>query len=186
MIPFVLMMFEDDADIAFAEKLFLAYQRLIRSEVAKILQDNWAVDDVLQTVLFKLFKRLDRLKTLEHEEMVNYIIKASQNTTYTYIQKEKRQRGFALIDDLDSTAEPEVAIDHRLLSIEDSEVIGAAWKALDSKSRRLLSMKHVLHKTNKEIAEEFNVTTDSVRTLLMRARNELKAILASENEDFFR
>ena len=185
MIPLVLMMFEDDADIAFAEKLFLSYQRLIRSEVAKILPDDWAVDDVLQNVLFKLFKRLDRLKTLEHEELINYIIKASQNTTYTYIQKEKRQRGFALIEDLDRALEPDVALDYRLLSIEDSEIISAAWKALNPKSQRILSMKHILHKTNKEIAEDLKITPDSVRTLLMRARNELKVILAAENKDFF-
>ena len=68
-------------------------------------------------------------------------------------------------------------VDERMLFSELLDNIGVAWEKLDHRNRRVLELKYILEKPNEEIARELGIGTNSVRMVLTRARNSLKAIL---------
>ena len=56
MIPCYILVIEDENDRAFMAELFLQYNRLMYSEIYKIVHDSWVAEDLVQTVLVKLIR----------------------------------------------------------------------------------------------------------------------------------
>lgn len=54
------------------ETLFLEYQRLMYSEINKILQNAWDTEDVMQATLVKLIDKIPELRK-KREEKVNQL-----------------------------------------------------------------------------------------------------------------
>lgn len=174
MIPLLILTIEDEDDRAFAEALYHRFERLIYSEIYKILKDHWSTEDTLQTVLVKLILNLSYLRTLNRDNLVNYIIKVARNTAYSHIRKESRQRCLPLIENLDSPDDEECYLDYPMLQFENRELLMSAWKALDKRSQILLEMKYQLEKSNAEIAETFGVSEANIRALLSQARKKVR------------
>ena len=65
MIPYCILVIEDDSDRVFMETLFLEYQRLMYSEINKILQNAWDTEDVMQATLVKLIDKIPDLRKKE-------------------------------------------------------------------------------------------------------------------------
>ena len=99
MIPYVILAIEDDDDRDFIRWLYIRYERLMYSEIYKIVQDNWATEDILQDTIVKLIDKIELLKQLPEKKRVNYIISASKNTAYTYA-KRKMNRDLLSIEEL--------------------------------------------------------------------------------------
>ena len=51
MIPFCILVIEDDDDREFMAALFIQYQRLLYKEIHDILKNPWNTEDVLQATL---------------------------------------------------------------------------------------------------------------------------------------
>ena len=54
MIPYCILIIEGENDRAFVAELYLQYNRLMYSEIYKIIHDPWATEDLVQTILEKL------------------------------------------------------------------------------------------------------------------------------------
>ena len=178
MIPFVILAIDSQQDQAFMEQLYSQYNRLIFSEINKIVKNRWDAEDIVQTVLVKLIGKISLLQGLDRNRLVNYIIVASRNTAYNYLRDNKRETEFPFDETFDVPDNTLVSAEERLITMEMIESAGAAWQALDERSRRLLEMRYYLEKTDAEIAQEVGVAADSVRMLLTRARNKLRAAVA--------
>lgn len=176
MIPFVILAIENPDDREFMENLYLSYNRLMYSEIQKIAKDRWATDDILQSVIVKLIDndKISLLRTLSKAKLVNYLITASKNTAYNYLRDQKRIAEFSFDDDIDSSTYMDCGLEERLLLDDLTDRVNAAWKSLDDRSKRVLEMKYILEKTNKEIAKELGIQPDSVRMAITRARKNLK------------
>ena len=182
MIPFVVATIEEMDDRDFMESLYYSYQRLMYSEIRKILHNSWDVEDVLQNVMLKLINKLPLLRSLGRDQLVNYIISTARNTALNYVRDKKRVTQFAFdesIDSLDASRMSHTALE-RLELIEMMQAVGEAWAQLDEKYKRVLEMKYILELSNEEIAKEFDIGPNSVRMLLTRARNQLKKLMADE------
>ena len=55
------------------ETLFLEYQRLMYSEINKILQNAWDTEDVMQATLVKLIDKIPELRRKEKKKLINYV-----------------------------------------------------------------------------------------------------------------
>lgn len=86
MIPLCILAIEDDSDRKFMEFLFLRYKRLMYSEIMKIVPDAVAAEDILQSTLVKLINCLQKVRTFDRNQRVNYIIAAVQNTAKNYLR----------------------------------------------------------------------------------------------------
>ena len=50
MIPYCILVIEDDDDRTFMEQLFVDYHRLMYHEIFKLVHDQWAAEDVLSLI----------------------------------------------------------------------------------------------------------------------------------------
>lgn len=177
MISLIFLAIESPQDKDFMEALYLQYNRLIFSEVKKVLKNDWDAEDVVQMVLVRLIGHISKLRTMDRDSAVNYIIVTARHTAYNFLRDNKRVVELSFDETFDMVDETLVSADERLIALEMIENAGMVWRSLDERSRRLLEMKYILDTSNEEIAQEFGVAANSVRMLLTRAREKLKAAM---------
>lgn len=51
MIPYCILIIEDESDREFMTALYFQYQKLIYSSIRKVLSDQWLIDDAAQSSL---------------------------------------------------------------------------------------------------------------------------------------
>lgn len=178
MLPIIILAIENDDDRAFMENLYLSYNRLMRSEISKILKDPWSTEDVEQSVLEKLIDKIHLLKTMDRARLVNYIISASRNRAYNYLRDNKKITVFSFDDEQD-TANIQLSNTPRtpIQMWEEANHIKEVWTKLDERSRYVLDLKYTLHKDDAEMAKDLGISQASVRMAVSRARQKLKIVL---------
>ena len=90
MIPYCILVIEDDDDRAFMEQLFVEYHRLMYHEIFKLVHDQWAAEDVMQSTLVRLIDKIPELRIKDRNHLVNYIITASKNQARNYLRDSGR------------------------------------------------------------------------------------------------
>ena len=61
MIPFCILVIEDNDDREFMASLFVQYQRLLYKEIYAILKNPWNTEDIMQATLVKLIDKIQEL-----------------------------------------------------------------------------------------------------------------------------
>ena len=176
---FSLIRNEDDR--IFMEKFYEQYHKLIYSQVCKLIKNEYDVEEIVQESLIGLIERVETLKTLPKDRLINYSISVARYTAYAYIRKKKQ---FELIP-FDSN---EVAwhsqqvensgLDELVIKKIEGEKLYYVWTHLKARDQALLNMKYILDYTNEEIAEVLGVKPDSIRMMLTRAKRNLSTELA--------
>ena len=82
MIPYYILAIEDETDRAYMTALFFQYQKLMYSTIQKVTNDHWLIDDIFQTSFEHLIGKIDLLKDLDRNRLVNYLIVTCRNTAY--------------------------------------------------------------------------------------------------------
>lgn len=80
MIPYLTLTIEDDDDREFMSALYINYQRLMYSEIKKIVKNVQDAEDVMQTVLEKLIDKIPLLRSQKQNQLINYIFSACKFT----------------------------------------------------------------------------------------------------------
>ena len=62
MIPYCILVIEDDDDREFMTLLYIRYQRLLYKEIYEILKNSWNTEDILQATLVKLIDKIPELR----------------------------------------------------------------------------------------------------------------------------
>ena len=88
MIPYCILVIEDDDDRTFMEQLFVDYHRLMYHEIFKLVHDQWAAEDVMQSTLVRLIDKIPELRLKDRGHLVNYIITASKNQARNYLRED--------------------------------------------------------------------------------------------------
>lgn len=172
MIPVCILAIEDDSDRAFMENLFLQYNRLMYHEIFKITNNPDITDDILQSTLEKLIDKIPKLRTLDRNRLVNYIITASKNTALNFLRDQKSGQRVSFDDCIDSpdwVHDKHITEDHLIL-VEEWDQLRLIWPKLDERSKYLLESRYLLEKSNEEMAQDLGIKPDSVRMALTRAR----------------
>ena len=74
MIPYCILVIEDDDDRTFMEQLFVDYHRLMYHEIFKLVHDQWAAEDVMQSTLVRLIDKIPELRLKDRGHLVNYTL----------------------------------------------------------------------------------------------------------------
>ena len=173
MIPLIILAIEDPDDREFMAKLYLNYQRLMFSVAVKILKDEWAAEDIVQTAVEKLIDKIDDLREKDEIPLVNYIYATCRNLSITYKKKAERISGYAISED-DNSVDADVPPEDWIIERETLELVDIAWKLVDEQTRQVLRSKFVLEMSDAEIAADLGIKPNSVRTYVGRARNKLR------------
>ena len=181
LIPFVILSIEDEEDRLFMTELFLKYERLMMSEIRKIVKDQCDPEDVLQTSLVKLIEKVKLLRSMDERPRVNYLITTVKHTSISEVQKLRPGR-FSSIDDEDwlegHQLHTEDSVEESVFRRDNVSRMEAIWPLLDGKTQYLLRARYFLGMSPEEISKELNIKPDSVRMEMSRARKKVRDLLA--------
>lgn len=182
MIPYCILIIEDENDQAFMTELYLQYNRLMYSEIYKIIHDPWGTEDLVQTVLEKLIGKVQDLRGKNRERLVNYIITSCRNCARSYLRKKYRHSYVQFGNDWDSedTEHDRQAIEYRLISNENLSALSRVWPKLDARNRWILESRYIQDKPPDEIARELGIKPESLRMVLSRARRVAYRLMEDE------
>lgn len=139
MIPVCILAIEDESDRVFMTALFIQYQKLMYSTILKVTTDAWLADDIFQITLENLIKKIDLLKTLDRDHLVNYILVASRNTAYNVSQHQRRESarydpechaGDYFLNGFD--------VEDYVIEKSQSSILRSIWSKLDSRTKFIL------------------------------------------------
>lgn len=184
MIPYCILVIEDDDDRAFMEQLFVDYHRLMYHEIFKLVHDQWAAEDVMQSTLVRLIDKIPELRIKDRDHLVNYIITASKNQARNYMRDSGRHstsdlQEFMEYEDPNMDGE---AIELQVIKKEDLEALSRIWTQLDERTRYLLEGYYILNLPAAEMARELNIKPASLRMALTRARKTAYQLLQDKSE----
>lgn len=181
MIPICILAIEGESDRAFMTDLFVQYQKLMYSTILKVTTDQWLADDIFQITLENLIKKVDLLKRLDRDHLVNYILVASRNTAYNVCQHQRRESAQYDTDFPSSEYTPNVFnVEDYVIKKSQSSVLHDIWPKLDPRTKFILESKYILEKNDAEIAKELGIEPASVRMALSRARKKAHDLMEAE------
>lgn len=182
MIPYCILVIEDDSDREFMSSLFIQYQRLLYKEIYEILNNPWNTEDVLQATLVKLIDKLPELRQKERPRLVNYITTAARNTAYNFLRSQKKGTPISFEDYIEQPTQQgeHRQMETRLIEKEEIDKLIQNWPRLDFRSKYLLEGKYILGKSDEVLAEELSIKPASVRMALTRARQCAYQLIAGE------
>ena len=179
MIPYCILIIEDDNDRDFMSTLYLSYNRLMYREIFKIVNDPWVTEDLMQEVLIKLIDRVKELRAKDRQHLINYVITVSKNKARNYVRDSNRNKEISFDDQVDYSA-PYLGrdeIEFHLIQKDRLKKLISAWHILDERSRLLLEKYYILEMSCTEIAKELGTKPGSVRMALSRARKSAYELL---------
>ena len=174
MVPYCILVIEDDDDRAFMENLYEERRQLMYWTALRILRNEWWAEDVVQEVTVKLIDKIPELRGKDRDRLVNYIISACKNTAYNYL-RDHGKREFSYDDyiaERKKSDEREPGPEPRLIHREELECLARVWPELDERTQFLLEGYYILEKTMAELGTELGMKENSVRMSLTRARRE--------------
>jgi RNA polymerase sigma-70 factor, ECF subfamily len=171
-------------DGAFAD-LVLRYRARVFGSFVKRLGDRQEAEDLTQEVFLRLYR--SRHTYQPRARFGTWLFHVSQNVARNALRARRRRPALRL-EALTSPADPgpgEALLTDRgeapSRPIERSELAGvvrAAVSALAGRQRAAVELHQFHDRTYAEVAEELEMTPKAAKSLLYRARNELRAALS--------
>ena len=166
---------QGDAD-AF-RSLIETHQARVVGTVAKMLGDEMDAEDIAQQVFIRVWKSAGRYHPTA--KFTTWLFKITRNLVFNELRRRKRHpaiplaaggRG-ALFQPPDATALPP---DHSLLDAELNEAIQIAIDALPEMQRMAIVLRRYEEMPYEELAAVLGLSVPAVKSVLFRARAELR------------
>lgn len=156
-------------DMAAQSELVLRYQRRLAGQVRLIIRQPAAVEDVVQTVLVKMLRRLGRLRDAGAFEC--WLFRMSRNSALDFIRRQRR-RPMTVADEEELHQIPDTSTSSATTEI--LEALDRALAQLSQKDRSLVTL-FVQGHSYRVIAAREGLTAEAVKARLHRARPLLRA-----------
>ncbi len=165
-------------DVSKVEQLFRAYEKPIFYYLYNFLKEQHLAEDALQTVFIKIIKNIDKITEVSSKETKNYIYKIAKNTAINFYNKIKKEQAVTkeydemvinIIDEKDAI---------EIIARQDmSEELENCLSLLSDSDKDIISLKYGLEWSDQQIAKHYEITEQSVRQRLSRARKRLANII---------
>ena len=162
------------------ERLVERHQALVIGTVGRMLGSNSDVEDVAQQVFVRVWKSAPRYRPTA--KFTTWLLTITRNLVFNEIRRRKRHPA----DTLDvHEGEEALALtdparhvpDEELLQAEMQSAIETAIGRLPEKQRMAVVLRRYEGKSYEEIGEVLDLTVAAVKSLLFRARTELRTAL---------
>ena len=166
-------------DIESFEELILRYQPRIFGMARKYFRNESDVEDLVQTIFTKTYKKLGSFKKTAPFE--HWFMRLSVNTCYDALRRRTKQREQAVSDLMFE----DESWQNRLDNIPDSEdqesldkaneLVHSVMEQISNKARIVLTMQELEGRSIKEISELTGLSSSLVIVQAFRARKEMRA-----------
>src|SRR5438876_5950785 len=168
-------------DTSAFEKLIERHQSLVAGTVARMLGSNSDVEDIAQQVFIRVWKSARRY--VPRAKFTTVLMKISRNLVFNELRRAKRHAHVPLqpeagAEDPPLKDEANLAPDSSLLEGELQRTIEAAILQLPETQRMALVLRRYEQLSYEQIAEVLDLSVPAVKSVLFRARTELRSRLS--------
>lgn len=172
-----LMSLVSAGDMAAFERLVERHQSLVLGTVGRMLGSNSDVEDVAQQVFLRVWKSAGRY--VPRAKFTTWLLKITRNLVFNEMRRRKRHAHIPLqseAEDEERQLKDEQAQtpDAALLEAELQRTIESAIGELPETQRMAVTLRRYEELSYEEIAEVLDQSVPAVKSLLFRARTELR------------
>jgi len=163
------------------EELVERHQRLVVGTVARMLGHNSDVEDIAQQVFVRVWKSAKRY--VPRAKFTTWLLKITRNLVFNEWRRQSRHPHSSVEGDLERDERPykdeqAPSPDASLLEKELQSALDAAIAQLPETQRLALVLRRYEELSYEEIAEVLDQSVPAVKSLLFRARAELRTRLS--------
>ena len=164
------------------EKLIERHQSLVIGTVARMLGSNSDVEDIAQQVFIRVWKSASRY--VPRAKFTTWLLKITRNLVFNELRRAKRRAHAPLqpeanVEEMQLKDESNPSPDASLLELELQEAIEKAIGELPETQRMALVLRRYEEFSYEQIADVLNLSVPAVKSVLFRARTELRVRLSS-------
>jgi len=159
------------------ERLVERHQRLVIGTVGRMLGTNSEAEDIAQQVFVRVWKNVKRY--VPRAKFTTWLLKITRNLVFNELRRRSRHPQVPLQSESDEEERPlkdehAVAPDASLLGDELQRAVDAAIAKLPETQRMAVILRRYDELSYEEIAETLDQSVSAVKSLLFRARTELR------------
>jgi RNA polymerase sigma-70 factor (ECF subfamily) len=168
-------------DTSAFEKVIERHQALVAGTAARMLGSNSDVEDIAQQVFIRVWKSARRY--VPRAKFTTWLLKITRNLVFNELRRAKRRAQVSLqpepgAEEIPLKDEMNPAPDVSLLEDELQRAIEEATMQLPESQRMALVLRRYEQLSYEEIAEVLDLSVPAVKSVLFRARTELRARLS--------
>jgi RNA polymerase sigma-70 factor (ECF subfamily) len=172
-----LMQLVAGGDTTAFEQLIERHQTLIAGTVARMLGSNSEVEDIAQQVFIRVWKSAGRY--VARAKFTTWLLKITRNLVFNEMRRAKRHPHLPVqmepeADEIPLKDEATATPDATLLQAELEQAIEKAIALLPETQRMALILRRYEELSYEEIADVLDLSVPAVKSLLFRARTELR------------
>jgi RNA polymerase sigma-70 factor (ECF subfamily) len=176
-----LMRLVSRGDTSAFEELIERHQALVAGTVARMLSSNSDVEDIAQQVFIRVWKSARRY--VPRAKFTTWLLKITRNLVFNELRRTKRHAHVPLqsepgAEDPPVKDETNLAPDASLLESELQRTIEEAILQLPETQRMALVLRRYEQLSYEQIAEVIDLSVPAVKSVLFRARSELRSRLS--------
>ena len=167
-------------DMKAFEQLVERHQRLVVGTVGRMLGTNADAEDIAQQVFVRVWKNVRRYEP--RAKFTTWLLKITRNLVFNELRRRSRHPAVPLQSEIDEEERPlkdekATSPDATLLEHELQEAVDAAIAQLPETQRMAVILRRYEELSYEEIAETLDQSVSAVKSLLFRARTELRESL---------
>ncbi|HSV62278.1 MAG TPA: sigma-70 family RNA polymerase sigma factor [Chthoniobacterales bacterium] len=167
-------------DMAAFEQLVERHQRLVVGTVGRMLGTNSDAEDIAQQVFVRVWKNVKRYEP--RAKFTTWLLKITRNLVFNELRRRSRHPAVPLQSETDEEERPlkdenAISPDTTLLQQELQQAVDAAIAQLPETQRMAVILRRYEELSYEEIAEALDQSVSAVKSLLFRARTELRESL---------
>src|ERR1700680_4054063 len=164
-------------DTAAFRQLIGRHQALVAGTIARMLGSNSDVEDVAQQVFIRVWKNAGRY--VARAKFTTWLLKITRNLVFNELRRSKRHAQVPLqtepgAEEMQLEDETAQAPDASLLQAELQQAIERAIMQLSESQRMALILRRYKERSYEEIGEILDLSVPAVKSVLFRARTELR------------
>jgi RNA polymerase sigma factor (sigma-70 family) len=168
-------------DTSAFEQLIERHQALVAGTVARMLGSNSDVEDIAQQVFIRVWKSARRY--IPRAKFTTWLLKITRNLVFNELRRSKRHAHISLqsepgAEEVLLKDEKNPAPDASLLETELQRAIEEAIIQLPESQRMALVLRRYEQLSYEQIAEVLDLSVPAVKSVLFRARTELRTRLS--------
>ncbi len=172
-----LMRLVSGGDATALEQLIERHQALVAGTVARMLGSNSDVEDIAQQVFIRVWKSAGRY--VARAKFTTWLLKITRNLVFNEMRRAKRHPHLPVqiepeADEIPLKDEATAAPDATLLQAELQAAIEKAITLLPETQRMAIVLRRYEELSYEEIADVLDLSVPAVKSLLFRARTELR------------
>lgn len=162
------------------ESLLAKYEDLVFGLSMKLVKDRSKAEDMTQETWMKVIKNAAKYSPIG--SVKSWILQINRNLIMDHFREQKKWKDSDDIEDHE-ISDDSLDVSENIDSDEKQKSFQVAFANLDERQKIVLTMVIVEELSYSEIAQKLGLSVGAIKTIVFRAKNELKEKLSKERED---